>query len=46
MCCVVCDVQLFLWNMMFEWQTMLDPKKLPTPACSDLYLSMDNRAVG
>ena len=31
---------------MFEWQTMLSPKDLPTPSCSDLYLTSHNRAVG
>ena len=30
---------------MFEWETMLEPKDLPTPACSDLYLTSDNRTV-
>lgn len=30
---------------MFEWQTLLESKDLPTPACSDLYLTADNRAV-
>ena len=30
---------------MFEWQTLLETKDLPTPACSDLYLTADNRAV-
>ena len=38
--------QLFLWNMMFEWEMMLESNKdLPTPACSDLYLTSDNRTV-
>ena len=31
---------------MFEWQTLLEPKHLPTPSCSDLYLAREDRAVG
>ncbi|CAI8008523.1 hypothetical protein GBAR_LOCUS5833 [Geodia barretti] len=38
--------KLFLWNMMFEWEMMLESNKdLPTPACSDLYLTSDNRTI-
>lgn len=38
-------MQLFLWNMMFEWQTYLEAGDLPTPACSDLYYASEERAV-
>jgi hypothetical protein len=37
--------KLFLWNMMFEWQTLLEPTHLPTPSCSDLYLVTEDRSV-
>ena len=39
------SLQLFLWNMMFEWQTLLESGDLPTPACSDLYYASEERAV-
>lgn len=39
------SLQLFLWNMMFEWQTYLEAGDLPTPACSDLYYASEERAV-
>ena len=38
-------VQLFLWNMMFEWSSLLNHEHLLTPSCSDLYISTQNRAV-
>jgi hypothetical protein len=37
--------KLFLWNMMFEWETLLEPRDPPTPSCSDLYLSSQSRAA-
>jgi hypothetical protein len=37
--------KLFLWNMMFEWQTLLEPTHLPTPSCSDLYLVTEDRSL-
>ena len=39
---------MFLWNMQFEYQLLLDPrfKKLPPPSCSDFDLVYGENKVG
>ena len=40
-------LQLFLWNMKFELQLLLEPQvnKLPPPSCSDFYLAYGENEV-
>ena len=43
-----CTLQLFLWNMQFEYHLLLQPKvkSLPPPSCSDFYLVNGQNMVG